>query len=118
MYLRMRLHVRIGTAMPHAHAAKTEAAVDHQHFFLSADCPGTSSEEAGKSSACQGCPNQAVCASAPKGPDPGVFELAVAAQRACMEPPLLEQHRPTPSTAPFSQPLKPHACSLFAGLHV
>lgn len=39
---------------------------------LSADCPGTSSEEAGKSSACQGCPNQAVCASAPKGPDPGV----------------------------------------------
>ena len=33
-------------------------------------CPGTESEDAGKASACQGCPNQAVCASTPKGPDP------------------------------------------------
>ncbi|EPQ31774.1 uncharacterized protein PFL1_01106 [Pseudozyma flocculosa PF-1] len=33
-------------------------------------CPGTESENAGKASACQGCPNQDACASAPKGPDP------------------------------------------------
>lgn len=33
-------------------------------------CPGTESEEAGKADACQGCPNQEICASAPKGPDP------------------------------------------------
>ncbi|KAK3520331.1 hypothetical protein QTP70_023296 [Hemibagrus guttatus] len=39
-------------------------------------CPGTSSEEAGKSSACQGCPNQAICSSgAPKAPDPAVEEI-------------------------------------------
>eukprot|EP01089_Gocevia_fonbrunei_P001824 TRINITY_DN11744_c0_g2_i1.p1 TRINITY_DN11744_c0_g2~~TRINITY_DN11744_c0_g2_i1.p1 ORF type:complete len:318 (-),score=70.86 TRINITY_DN11744_c0_g2_i1:245-1198(-) len=35
-------------------------------------CPGTESESAGKSSACEGCPNQQACASAPKGPDPDV----------------------------------------------
>lgn len=35
------------------------------------DCPGTSSDQAGTAAACAGCPNQAVCASAPKGPDPG-----------------------------------------------
>ena len=35
-----------------------------------ADCPGTSSTAAGKSDACAGCPNQAACATAPKGPDP------------------------------------------------
>eukprot|EP00775_Hariotina_reticulata_P011625 gene11625-11769_t len=39
-------------------------------------CPGTSSEEAGKASACQGCPNQAVCASAPKGVDPDLAAIA------------------------------------------
>ncbi|KAI1315242.1 cytosolic Fe-S cluster assembly factor nbp35 [Mortierella claussenii] len=33
-------------------------------------CPGTESEQAGKASACDGCPNQNVCATAPKGPDP------------------------------------------------
>ena len=36
------------------------------------DCPGTGSEQAGKSSACQGCPNQSICSSSkPMGPDPG-----------------------------------------------
>ena len=36
-------------------------------------CPGTQSEKAGKASACQGCPNQGVCATGlPKAPDPGV----------------------------------------------
>lgn len=35
------------------------------------DCPGTQSETAGKASACEGCPNQRICASTPKGHDPG-----------------------------------------------
>ncbi|CAL5068560.1 unnamed protein product [Urochloa decumbens] len=33
-------------------------------------CPGTQSENAGKEEPCAGCPNQQVCATAPKGPDP------------------------------------------------
>ncbi|XP_071440002.1 cytosolic Fe-S cluster assembly factor nubp1 [Hetaerina americana] len=37
-------------------------------------CPGTQSETAGKESACQGCPNQSICASgAARGPDPGIL---------------------------------------------
>ncbi|KAL3284602.1 hypothetical protein HHI36_018757 [Cryptolaemus montrouzieri] len=41
--------------------------------FLFVDCPGTQSEDAGKASACSGCPNQNICASgAAKGPDPGI----------------------------------------------
>lgn len=40
--------------------------------FVLTDCPGTESEKAGKASACQGCPNQSICASSkPAGPDPG-----------------------------------------------
>eukprot|EP01117_Protostelium_nocturnum_P009745 TRINITY_DN3483_c0_g2_i2.p1 TRINITY_DN3483_c0_g2~~TRINITY_DN3483_c0_g2_i2.p1 ORF type:complete len:335 (+),score=109.61 TRINITY_DN3483_c0_g2_i2:38-1006(+) len=39
------------------------------------NCPGTSSEQAGKGSACAGCPNQTICATAPKGPDPDVAEI-------------------------------------------
>ena len=36
------------------------------------DCPGTQSEQAGKTSSCQGCPNQTICASGKaKEPDPG-----------------------------------------------
>uniref|UniRef100_A0A1D1YN13 Cytosolic Fe-S cluster assembly factor NBP35 n=1 Tax=Anthurium amnicola TaxID=1678845 RepID=A0A1D1YN13_9ARAE len=35
-------------------------------------CPGPTTEQAGKASACQGCPNQNVCATAPKGPDPAL----------------------------------------------
>eukprot|EP01025_Chloroclados_australasicus_P010810 TRINITY_DN1455_c0_g1_i2.p2 TRINITY_DN1455_c0_g1~~TRINITY_DN1455_c0_g1_i2.p2 ORF type:complete len:351 (-),score=63.24 TRINITY_DN1455_c0_g1_i2:417-1469(-) len=35
-------------------------------------CPGTNHEQAGKAAACEGCPNQAACASAPKGPDPDI----------------------------------------------
>ena len=39
-------------------------------YFL--DCPGTESESAGKSSACEGCPNQKICASGGlKEVDPG-----------------------------------------------
>ncbi|CAL5031352.1 unnamed protein product [Urochloa decumbens] len=39
-------------------------------FAFAADCPGTQSENAGKEEPCAGCPNQQVCATAPKGPDP------------------------------------------------
>ncbi|KAJ8387086.1 hypothetical protein AAFF_G00160260 [Aldrovandia affinis] len=36
-------------------------------------CPGTQSEQAGKTSACEGCPNQKICSSgAPRAPDPAV----------------------------------------------
>ncbi|KNC74024.1 hypothetical protein SARC_13418 [Sphaeroforma arctica JP610] len=36
-------------------------------------CPGTESEQAGKASGCDGCPNQKICAdSTPKGPDPDI----------------------------------------------
>jgi len=39
------------------------------------DCPGTSSENAGKASPCQGCPNQTVCSTTPKGVDPDIQEI-------------------------------------------
>ena len=35
-------------------------------------CPGTDSADAGKASSCEGCPNQKICATAPKGPDPDI----------------------------------------------
>lgn len=41
-------------------------------------CPGTESDQAGKSDACQGCPNQSVCSTTPKGPDP---DLPIIQQR-------------------------------------
>ncbi|KAI4095823.1 MAG: hypothetical protein LQ344_001377 [Seirophora lacunosa] len=37
-----------------------------------AHCPGPESTLAGKGNACAGCPNQTICASAPKGPDPDI----------------------------------------------
>nr|CAB3264475.1 cytosolic Fe-S cluster assembly factor NUBP1 homolog [Phallusia mammillata] len=41
-----------------------------------AHCPGTESEDAGKASACAGCPNQNICASAqPKLPDPDLPKI-------------------------------------------
>ncbi|OQV18630.1 Cytosolic Fe-S cluster assembly factor nubp1 [Hypsibius exemplaris] len=41
-------------------------------------CPGTGSEEAGKTSACAGCPNQIICASSkPKEADPAVDQIKV-----------------------------------------
>lgn len=36
------------------------------------NCPGPEGEQAGKADACAGCPNQQICASAPKGPDPDI----------------------------------------------
>lgn len=41
-----------------------------------AHCPGTESDQAGKASACAGCPNQSTCASTPKGPDPDLPRIA------------------------------------------
>ncbi|XP_025104461.1 cytosolic Fe-S cluster assembly factor NUBP1 homolog isoform X2 [Pomacea canaliculata] len=38
-------------------------------------CPGTGSESAGKVAACQGCPNQSLCASLPKEPDQAIQEI-------------------------------------------
>lgn len=38
-------------------------------------CPGTNSEQAGKSEACAGCPNQSVCSSLPKAQDPAIEEI-------------------------------------------
>ena len=35
-------------------------------------CPGPESNLAGKGDACAGCPNQTICATAPKGPDPDI----------------------------------------------
>lgn len=35
-------------------------------------CPGPESEKAGMADSCAGCPNQQICASAPKGPDPDI----------------------------------------------
>ncbi|KAI8074671.1 cytosolic Fe-S cluster assembly factor NBP35 [Gongronella butleri] len=35
-------------------------------------CPGPESEKAGQDDACAGCPNQEICASTPKGPDPDI----------------------------------------------
>ena len=40
-------------------------------------CPGTQSDDAGKASACEGCPNQQICASgAPQEPDPDIALIA------------------------------------------
>ncbi|XP_008792158.1 cytosolic Fe-S cluster assembly factor NBP35-like [Phoenix dactylifera] len=38
-------------------------------------CPGPQSESAGKADACEGCPNQQICATAPKGPDPDLVAI-------------------------------------------
>lgn len=38
-------------------------------------CPGPQSESAGKSDSCEGCPNQQICATAPKGPDPDLVGI-------------------------------------------
>lgn len=35
-------------------------------------CPGPESKLAGQGDACAGCPNQSICASTPKGPDPDI----------------------------------------------
>lgn len=42
------------------------------YFAKILDCPGTDSSSAGQVSACQGCPNQTICASGvTQLPDPG-----------------------------------------------
>lgn len=51
-----------------------------QAGFISyaAACVGTDSQLAGKAAGCEGCPNQEACATAPKGPDPGALQQALA----------------------------------------
>lgn len=39
-------------------------------------CPGPESDQAGRADSCAGCPNQKICASAPKGPDPDLPLIA------------------------------------------
>ncbi|OAA58111.1 nucleotide-binding protein [Niveomyces insectorum RCEF 264] len=39
-------------------------------------CPGPESDQAGQADSCAGCANQAICASAPKGPDPDLPVIA------------------------------------------
>ncbi|ORY51923.1 P-loop containing nucleoside triphosphate hydrolase protein [Rhizoclosmatium globosum] len=39
-------------------------------------CPGPETQNAGKSAACEGCPNQNICAEGPKGPDPAIAAIA------------------------------------------
>ncbi len=48
---------------------------DTDSLSTAADCPGTASEKAGTAAACEGCPNQQACASAPKGPDPDLVAI-------------------------------------------
>ena len=38
-------------------------------------CPGTGSENAGKSSACAGCPNQGACSTGQKPVDPNIDDI-------------------------------------------
>ncbi|KAL6960471.1 cytosolic Fe-S cluster assembly factor nbp35 [Sarracenia purpurea var. burkii] len=45
------------------------------HENANEHCPGPQSESAGKSDDCEGCPNQQVCATAPKGPDPDLVAI-------------------------------------------
>ena len=47
------------------------------HIYVFTDCPGTESDSAGKTAACQGCPNQSVCSALPKGPDPGMIIVVI-----------------------------------------
>jgi len=35
-------------------------------------CVGPDSKEAGNAPSCEGCPNQNICKTAPKGPDPAI----------------------------------------------
>ncbi|EON61139.1 cytosolic Fe-S cluster assembly factor NBP35 [Coniosporium apollinis CBS 100218] len=48
------------------HAAPKLVAPEPEH------CPGPESKQAGLNPACAGCPNQTICATAPKGPDPDI----------------------------------------------
>lgn len=69
--VRDKLDIRAGpvySAVPDAAIAR--ALPDQVPENAPEHCPGTESEQAGKADACQGCPNQDACQTAPKGPDP------------------------------------------------
>jgi Mrp family chromosome partitioning ATPase len=73
MFTRACVSPRSGTS---AAAAAAVAPTSGLLFPHSADCPGAESERAGKADACAGCPNQAACATAPKGADPDLAAIA------------------------------------------
>jgi Mrp family chromosome partitioning ATPase len=55
---------------PYTHLAPIEDNTDQ--VFCIEHCPGPESQQAGTADSCAGCPNQKICASAPKGPDPDI----------------------------------------------
>ncbi|XP_057891816.1 cytosolic Fe-S cluster assembly factor NUBP1 [Melospiza georgiana] len=56
---------------PRVSRALGGSAPRRQRLSLSfAECPGTGSAQAGRAAACQGCPNQGLCAAGAAGPDP------------------------------------------------
>ena len=65
-----------GASCHRSAAARRPPPAQHSSLTPPADCPGTDAEQAGKAAACEGCPNQAACASAPKGPDPDLAAIA------------------------------------------
>ena len=56
----------IDLTAPLKNAPKNLIAPEPEH------CPGPESTTAGEASSCAGCPNQSICASTPKGPDPDI----------------------------------------------
>ena len=49
-------------------------------------CPGTGSEDAGKASACDGCPNQKICASSTPAVSKNVIFSYQEIWKCCIEP--------------------------------
>ncbi|KAF9405141.1 hypothetical protein HW555_013991 [Spodoptera exigua] len=72
-----RNRAKFGVLVPSYHVL---VLFNHTHVNMSGvpenapqHCPGTQSDDAGKASACAGCPNQNICASgAASGPDPAI----------------------------------------------
>lgn len=62
---------------PQENGMRLERSADIPLHAAPDECPGTQSERAGKASACEGCPNQSICASGTQGDavDPGVEEV-------------------------------------------
>lgn len=60
----------------HSRFPSNISSADDPLLYIYVGCPGTDSEQAGKASACAGCPNQKICSTAPKGPDPDLQAIA------------------------------------------
>ena len=64
------LRIRARRPSTHTHLSAVRALIPSPPLLPG--CVGTQSDEAGKASGCDGCPNQAACASgATRAPDPG-----------------------------------------------